>query len=156
MNFNATLLGQTLAFAVFVIFTWKMIWPFLLRAMKDRETRIADGLAAAEKGQAELVEAEARKTELIEEGKHQAAEIVSQGQKRHDELVEAAKTDARSEREKILAAAEAEIEQQRTQAREELRSQVAVLALAGAEQILMREVDRNTHNEVLDKLSAEL
>ena len=156
MNFNATIIGQLLAFMVFVIFCMKLVWPFLLKAMHDRETRIADGLAAAEKGQATLVEAEAKMSELIEEGKQQAAGIVSQGQKRHDEIVDAAKDDAMSEKEKILAAAQAEIEQQRTQTREQLRAEVATLALAGAEQILMREVDRNAHNDVLTKISAEL
>ena len=156
MNFNATIIGQLLAFMVFVVFCMKLVWPFLLKAMEDRETRIADGLAAAEKGQATLVEAEAKMSELIEEGKQQAAGIVSQGQKRHDEIVDAAKDDAMSEKEKILAAAQAEIEQQRTQTREQLRAEVATLALAGAEQILMREVDRNAHNDVLTNISAEL
>ena len=156
MNFNATLIGQLIAFIVFVVFCKKFVWPFIIQAMHDRETRIADGLAAAEKGQAALVEAEAKKTELIEEGKQHAAEIVSQGQKRHDELVEAAKGDALSEKEKIMAAAQAEIDQQRTQTREQLRTEVAKLALVGAEQILMREVDRNAHNDVLTKISAEL
>ncbi len=156
MNFNATLIGQLIAFTVFVVFCMKFVWPFLLKAMEDREARIADGLAAAEKGQETLVEAEAKKVELIEEGKHQAAEIVSQGHKRHDEIVEAAKGAAMSEKELIMAAAQAEIEQQRTQTREQLRTEVATLALAGAEQILMREVDRSTHDDVLTKISAEL
>ena len=156
MNFNATLIGQLIAFAVFVGFCMKYIWPFLIEAMEERETRIADGLAAAEKGQAALTEAEAKKNEMLEESKQQAAEIISQGQKRHDELVEAAKDDARSEKEKILAAAQAEIEQERTQTREQLRAEVATLALTAAEQILMREVDRNAHNDVLTKISAEL
>ncbi|NKB36624.1 MAG: F0F1 ATP synthase subunit B [Gammaproteobacteria bacterium] len=156
MNFNATLIGQTIAFAVFVIFCMKFVWPFLLQAMEERETRIADGLAAAEKGQLALTEAEAKKSEMLEESKQQAAEIISQGQKRHDELVEAAKDDARTEKEKILVAAQAEIDQERTQTREQLRSEVATLALSAAEQILMREVDRNAHNDVLTKISAEL
>ena len=156
MNFNATLIGQLIAFAVFVGFCMKYIWPFLIQAMEERETRIADGLAAAEKGQAALTEAEAKKDEMLEESKQQAAEIISQGQKRHDELVEAAKDDARTEKEKILAAAQAEIEQERTQTREQLRAEVAALALTAAEQILMREVDRNAHNDVLTKISAEL
>ncbi|MFT5132100.1 MAG: F-type H+-transporting ATPase subunit b [Gammaproteobacteria bacterium] len=156
MNFNATLIGQLIAFLVFVVFCKKFVWPFIIQAMHDRETRIADGLAAAEKGQAALVEAEARKSELLEDGKQQAAEIISQGQKRHDEIVGAAKDDAMTEKGKILAAAQAEIEQQRTQTREQLRAEVAALALAGAEQILMREVDRNAHNDVLTKISAEL
>ncbi len=156
MNFNATLIGQLIAFAVFVGFCMKFVWPFLLQAMEERETRIADGLAAAEKGQLALTEAEAKKSEMLEAGKQQAAEIISQGQKRHDEIVEAAKDDARTEKEKILTAAQAEIEQQRTQTREQLRSEVATLALSAAEQILMREVDRNAHNDVLTKISAEL
>jgi F-type H+-transporting ATPase subunit b len=156
MNFNATLIGQLIAFTVFVVFCMKMIWPFIIAAMQERETRIADGLAAAEKGQAALIEAEVKKSELLEEGKVKAAEIISQGQKRHDEIVEAAKEDALSEKGKILAAAQAEIDQQRTQTREQLRTEVATLALAGAEQILMREVDRNAHNDVLTKISAEL
>ncbi len=156
MNFNATLIGQLIAFTVFVVFCMKLVWPFLLQAMHDRETRIADGLAAAEKGQATLVEAEAKMIVLIEKGKQKAADIVSQGQKRHDEIVEAAKGDALSEKEKIMAAAQAEIEQQRTQTREQLRVEVANLALVGAEQILMREVDRNAHNDVLTKISAQL
>jgi F-type H+-transporting ATPase subunit b len=156
MNFNATLIGQLIAFTVFVVFCMKFIWPFIIKAMEDRETRIADGLAAAEKGQATLSEAEEKKSEMLEESKQQAAEIISQGQKRHDEIVESAKDDARSEKDKILAAAQAEIEQQRTQTREQLRSEVANLALVAAEQILMREVDRNAHNDVLTKVSAEL
>jgi F-type H+-transporting ATPase subunit b len=156
MNFNATLIGQLIAFTVFVVFCMKFIWPFIIKAMEDRETRIADGLAAAEKGQVALSEAEAKKAEMLEESKQQAAEIISQGQKRHDEIVESAKDDARSEKDKILAAAQAEIEQQRTQTREQLRSDVANLALVAAEQILMREVDRNAHNDVLTKVSAEL
>jgi F-type H+-transporting ATPase subunit b len=156
MNFNATLIGQLIAFTVFVVFCMKFVWPFIIQAMEDRETRIADGLAAAEKGQAALTEAEAKKLEMLEESKQQAAEIISQGQKRHDEIVESAKDDARSEKDKILAAAQAEIEQQRTQTREQLRSDVANLALVAAEQILMREVDRNAHNDVLTKVSAEL
>ncbi|MBT7953342.1 MAG: F0F1 ATP synthase subunit B [Gammaproteobacteria bacterium] len=156
MNFNATLIGQLIAFTVFVVFCMKFIWPFIIKAMEDRETRIADGLAAAEKGQVALSEAEVKKAEMLEESKQQAAEIISQGQKRHDEIVESAKDDARSEKEKILAAAQAEIEQQRTQTREQLRSDVANLALVAAEQILMREVDRNAHNDVLTKVSAEL
>ncbi len=156
MNFNATLFGQTIAFAIFVWFTMKYIWPLLLKQMQDREARIADGLAAAQKGQEMLAEAEARMIELVDEGKQQAASIVAQGQRRHDELVEEAKQDASREREQILAAAKAEIEQEKTQAREQLRTEVVALALAGVKQILLREVDRNAHNDVLNRISSEL
>ena len=156
MNFNATLIGQTIAFAVFVWFTMKFVWPLLLEQMREREARIADGLAAAEKGQATLAEAEAKKAELVEAGKQQAAGIIAQGQKRHDELLEEAKQNADKERERILAAAQAEIEQQKTQAREQLREEVVALALAGAERILMREVDRDEHNRILKQIGKDL
>lgn len=156
MNFNATLIGQTIAFIVFVWFTLKFVWPYLLKQMQDREARIADGLAAAEKGQITLIEAEEKKVELLEEGKQQAADIIAQAQRRGDELIEEAKNNAKAEGERLKAAARSEIEQERTQAREQLRKEVATLALTAAERILMREVDKNTHNDILDKVSAEL
>ena len=156
MNFNATLFGQMITFLIFVWFTFKFVWPLLLKQMQDREARIADGLAAAEKGQKSLVEAEEKSGELVSEGKQQAAGIIAQAQKRGDEIIEEAKETAREEGERIKAAAQAEIEQERTRAREELKTQVATLALAGAEQILMREVDKNAHNDVLSKISSAL
>jgi len=156
VNFNATVIGQSIAFLVFVWFTMKFIWPFLLKQMHDRETRIADGLAAAERGQITLAEAEQKRMQLIDEGKQQAGEIISQAQRRGDEIVEEAKQDARTEGERLLAAARAEIEQERTRTKEELKREGASLALAGAEQILMREVDKKAHNEILDRISARL
>ena len=156
MNFNATLIGQIISFAVFVWFTMKFVWPLLLKQMQDRETRIADGLAAADKGQQALVEAEKRRAELVDQGKHQAADIVNQAQKRGDEIPEESKSHARSEAERLIQAAKAEIDRERSQARENLKREVAVLALAGAEQILLREVDKNAHNEILAKVSSEL
>ena len=156
MNFNATLIGQIIAFAIFVWFTMKYVWPYLLKMMHERETRIADGLAAAEKGQQTLEEAEQRLADMVNEGKQQAGEIISQAQRRGDEIIEAAKDEARVEGERLKTAARSEIEQERMQAREQLKEEVAMLALAGAEQILMREVDKKAHNELLAKLSAEL
>jgi len=156
VNFNATLIGQIISFAVFVWFTMKFVWPLLLKQMQDRETRIADGLAAADKGQQALVEAEKRRAELVDQGKHQAADIVNQAQKRGDEILEESKSHARSEAERLIQAAKAEIDRERSQARENLKREVAVLALAGAEQILLREVDKNAHNEILAKVSSEL
>ena len=156
MNFNATLIGQIISFAVFVWFTMKFVWPLLLKQMQDRETRIADGLAAADKGQQALVDAEKRRAELVDQGKHQAADIVNQAQKRGDEILEESKSHARSEAERLIQAAKAEIDRERSQARENLKREVAVLALAGAEQILLREVDKNAHNEILAKVSSQL
>lgn len=156
MNFNATLIGQTISFIFFVWFTMKFVWPLLLKQMQDRETKIADGLAAAEKGQESLARAEQRHAELLEEGKQQAAEIISQGQRRGDEIIEQSKLNAKAEGERLIHAAGAEIDRERTQAREQLKAHVATLALAGVEQILMREIDQNAHNELLSKLSSEL
>ena len=156
MNFNATLFGQMIAFAVFWWFCAKYIWPMITGALEERNTRIADGLAAAEKGVQELADAEERSKEILQDGKEQSQGFIAQAQKRADELVEESKETARAEGERILAAARAEIEQEKQQAREELRQQVAKLAIAGAEQILMREVDEAAHKEVLDKVSASL
>ncbi|MCZ6773522.1 MAG: F0F1 ATP synthase subunit B [Proteobacteria bacterium] len=156
MNMNLTLLGQAISFALFVWFCVKFVWPPILKALEERETRIADGLAAAERGKHELELADQRSTEILREGKEKAQGFVSQAQKRGDEIIEAAKLAAQEEAERIKIAATAEIEQNCNRARDELRSQVAQLALAGAEQVLMREVDEQAHREVLDKLAADL
>ena len=156
MNFNATLIGQLIAFLIFVVFTMKFVWPYLLKQMEDREARIADGLAAAEKGQEALVEAEQRHAELLNEGKQKAAEIIAQAQSRGDEIIEESKVNARSEGDRLIHAAQADIDREKTQAKEQLKGEVAALALVGAEQILMREVDKNAHNEILAKVSSEL
>lgn len=156
MNMNLTLIGQAISFAIFVWFCLKYVWPPVLKALEERESRIADGLAAAERGKHELELAEQRAGDVIRDGKDKAQDFITQAQKRADEIVEAAKATARDEAERIKAAASAEIEQNRNQARDELRAQVARLAVSGAEQILMREVDEKAHREVLDKLAANL
>ncbi|MGE0484316.1 MAG: F0F1 ATP synthase subunit B [Gammaproteobacteria bacterium] len=156
MNMNLTLIGQAISFAIFVWFCLKFVWPPILKALEERETRIADGLAAAERGKHELELAEQRATDLMRDGKDKAQEFIVQAQKRADEIVEAAKQAAREEGDRIKSAAAAEIEQNRNQARDELRAQVARLAVAGAEQILLREIDENAHRDVLDKLAANL
>ena len=156
MNMNLTMLGQLVSFAIFVWFCMKFVWPPITKALEERETRIADGLAAAEKGKQDLEQAEQRAEELMRDGRDKAQDFINQAQKRADEIVEAAKDAAREEADRIKAAASAEIEQNRNQAREELRGEVARLAIAGTEQILMREVDENVHRDVLDKLAANL
>ncbi len=156
MNMNLTLLGQMISFGIFVWFCVKYVWPPIIKALEERESRIADGLAAGERGKHDLELAEKRATDLLRAGKDKAQELIVQAQKRHDEIVEAAKTVARDEADKIKLSAAAEIEQNRNRARDELRGQVARLALVGAEQILMREVDEKAHRDVLDKLAANL
>jgi F-type H+-transporting ATPase subunit b len=156
MNINFTLVSQMMWFFAFVWFTARFVWPPLMRAIDQRQQKIADGLAAAERGQQDLVSAQGRVDDLMRTAKQQSQEIVAGAQKRADEMIEEAKATARVEGERQLAAARASIEQEIQQAREQLRTQVAQLALAGAEQVLMREIDAAKHKDVLDKLGARL
>ena len=156
MNLNLTILGQAIAFAIFVWFCMRYVWPPIIDALAKREAKIADGLAAAEKAQRDLEQAEAKSAEMLQEGREKAQEFVTQAQKRGDDIVEEAKSQAREEAERIVTAARAQVEQERNQAREELRRDVAALAMRGAEAILRREVDAKAHSESLEKLAAEL
>lgn len=156
MNINATLLGQMITFAVFVWFTMRFVWPLLMQAIEERQAKIADGLAAAEKGRHELELAEVRAKELLRERKQQAAEIVAHAQKRANEIIEEAKISARTESERILGSARAQISQDLQEARDKLQREVGQLAIAVAEQILMREVDAEAHQEIVNKLSVQL
>ena len=156
MNFNATLIGQTITFIVFVWFCMKYIWPPLMAALDERNARISEGLAAAQRGQQDLEEAQAKVGESLGEAKQQAQEIINQAQKRANEIVDEAKDAARGEADKIKAAATADIDQQINSAREHLRKEVSSIALAGAEQILKREVDARAHAVVLDELVAQI
>ena len=156
MNINLTLLGQTITFALFVWFCMKYIWPPVMTALETRRKEIADGLAAAERGQHEQELAEKKAAEYLREAKSQAADIVAQAQKRASEIVEEAKNDARAEAERIVAGANAEIEQEINRAREQLRKDVVSLAIAGAEKVLKKEVDASAHGSTLDELAAQL
>lgn len=156
MNITVTLIGQSIAFFLFVVFTMKYVWPPIISALEKRRQNIADGLAAGEKGHQELELANQRFEELVREGKQKATDIIALAQKRHDEIVEEAKMAAKKESEWIREGARSEIEQEKEIARQGLRQQVAELALLGAGQILMREVDRKAHNDVLNKISASL
>jgi len=156
MNFNATLIGQSITFIIFVWFCMKFIWPMLLTIMQERETRIVDGLAAAEQGHKDLDQAQTKVSESLKDAKQQAQEIINQAQKRANEIVDESKGTAREEAEKIKIAASSDIDQQINSAREQLRKEVSGIALAGAEQILKREVDAKTHAAVLDELVAQI
>lgn len=156
MNINLTLFGQTVTFIVFVWFCLKFIWPHIIKAMEDRKTRIAEGLAAGERGRHEQELAEQRAVEVIREAKDQAKEILTLAHKRGDEIVDDAKGDGHAEGERMLRAAEAEIEQQTNQAREQLRADVVKLALQGAQQVLGRDVDEKAHAEQLNRLAEQL
>ncbi len=156
MNINATLIGQTIMFALFVWFCMKFVWPPIMAALDARNKRIADGLAAAERGKNDLALAAKRSTELLREAKEKVAEIIALGDKRASEIVEEAKAQAKIEGERIVTAAKAEIEQEVFRAKEQLRTQVSAIALAGAGKILGREIDAKAHNDLLDKLVAEI
>ena len=156
MNINATLLGQAIWFAVFIWITMKYVWPPLLKAMQDRQKQIADGLAAAERGKQDLELAAKRAQDVIREAREQAQEIIAIAEKRGAQLVDEAKTVAKVEGERIITGAKAEIDQEVFRAKESLRSQVAVLAVQGAEKILRREVDAKAHADLLNAVTAEL
>ena len=156
MNINLTLIGQTIAMIVFVWFCMKFIWPPLLKAIEERQEKIAEGLAAADKSEQALVAAEAKAGEIVAHARHQATEILDQAHARANEIVAEGKTAGVKERERQLAAAKAEIEQETNHAREELRGQVSAIAIAGAEKILKREIDPKTHEDILGKLAGEL
>ncbi len=156
MDINATLIGQLFAFIVFVIFCMKYVWPPIIGAIEARQATIADGLAASDRAAKELELAQGKATAQLKEAKAQAAEIIEAAKKRETQLVEEAAVKAQAEKDKILAAGHAEIETERNQAKEELRQQVAILAVAGAERILERSIDAAAHSDILDKLVAEL
>lgn len=156
MDINFTLIAQALTFAAFIAFTIKFIWPYLLRAIEERQKTIADGLAAAEQGKASLETSTRQATETVKQGRDRAAEIIAQAEKRAAQMVEDARAQAKEEGNREKAAAQAEIDQQVSRAREALREQVAALAVAGAEKILRREVDTKAHADLLAQLQQEL
>ena len=156
MNFNFTLVGQLLAFILFVWFCMKYVWPPMLKILEEREKEIADGLNAASEGRRALEEANARKEEILGEAKKEAADLVGQANQRANQLVEEAKTSAQEEAEKIKVSAHNDIEQSAKRAREELRSEVATLAIAVAEKILNSEIDEKKNSELIDELTKEL
>ena len=156
MDINATLIGQTIAMVVFVWFCMKFIWPPLITAIEERQTEIADGLAAAERGQQSLAKANEEAEGIIEEARKQATSILDQAHARANEIVAEGKADGVKERERQLAAATAEVEQETNRAREELRGQVSAIAIASAEKILNREIDDKAHEDILGKLAQEI
>jgi F-type H+-transporting ATPase subunit b len=156
VNINLTLIGQMIAFVCFVMFCMKYVWPPILAAMAEREKKIADGLAAADRASHDLELAQEKAVERLKEAKHEAAGIIDAANKRGIQLVEEAKVAAVVEADRVKTAAQAEIEQQSNRAREQLRGQVAALALAGAEKVLGATIDQQAHTALLDKLAAEL
>jgi F-type H+-transporting ATPase subunit b len=156
MDINFTLVMQAVAFGAFIWFTAKFVWPPLMGAIETRQKQIADGLAAGEEGKQSLASAERRIADMLGEAKSRSSEIIAQGEKLKTETVEAAKGEAKAEAERILEAARGEIQQELSRARESLRNQVSELAVAGAAQILKREVDAKAHAELLAAIRQQL
>lgn len=156
MDINLTLIGQSIAMIVFVWFCMKFIWPPILAALEERQAKIEEGLAAADKGRESLVKAQAEADGIVADARKQATGILDQAHARANEIVAEGKADGVKERERQLAAAKAEIEQEAHRAREELRGQVSAIAIASAEKILKREIDGKAHEDILGKLAQEL
>ncbi len=156
MNINLTLIGQVIAFFGFVWFCMKFVWPPIVAAMAEREQKIADGLAAADRASHDLELAQEKSLERLKEAKHEAAGIVESANKRATQIIEEAKAAAQVEAERVKTGARAEIDQEANRAREALRSQVATLSLAGAEKVLGATIDRDAHAQLVNQLAAEL
>ena len=156
MNLNATLIAQTIVFFVLAWFTMKLVWPPMIKALDERAKKIADGLAAAEKGKQNLATAESKSAEIEREARVRAQEVLASADKRAAAIIDEAKQAAKSEGDRIIVGARAEIQQEAAQLRDALRQQVAVLAVTGAERILRREVDAKAHANMLSDLAREL
>lgn len=148
--------GQSIAFLVFVWFCWKFIWPFLIRAMRERQETIATGLENAAKAERDLQQAQTRAEAALNEARAEAHGIIEDARGQAAQMIENAKADADAERERILAAAQADAAQEVNRAKETLRSEVADLAVAGAEKILETSIDRARHDALLRRLAADL
>jgi F-type H+-transporting ATPase subunit b len=156
VNLNATLFAQIVVFFILAWFTMKFVWPPIMKALDERATKIAEGLAAAERGRQSFDLAAKHSAETMREGKEKVAEVIAQADKRAQQIIEDAKVQARIEAEKIVAGAQADIEQATARAKEGLRERVAELAMAGAEKILRREVNASVHADMLTAIKQDL
>lgn len=156
MAINLTLLGQLIAFAIFTWFCMKFVWPPITAAMDARQKKIAEGLDAAGRAERDLKLAQEKAAEMLRETKQSAAEIIEKANKTANDIVEEAKQQARSEGERLLEGAKAEIELEVNRVKDDLRKQVSVLAVAGAEKILGKSVDAKAHNDLVEQLAKEL
>jgi len=156
LDINLTLVVQMLVFAAFVLFTMKLVWPPLAKALEERQEKIADGLSAAERGRKELELAQHRVKDELKQAKAQSADIIDKANKRASQIIEEAKEAAKREAQIQAKLAHEQLAQQVNHAKEELRKQVGRLAISGAEKILMREVDAKANSALLDNLIEEI
>ena len=156
MNINATFFAELLAFCIFVFITYRYIWPSMENLLEDRRKEISDGLEAASQSQRKLEEANTESSKILDEAKAEASNLINQAGSRGDQILDEAKNQAVDEQKKIKASAEADIEQNINKAKEGLRQEVSALVIAGAEQILNKEVDEKANKEIVEKLIKEL
>jgi F-type H+-transporting ATPase subunit b len=156
MNINATLIGQAIVFLILIWFSVKFIWPPLLRAIEDRQKKIADGLAAAERGQKELQQANGEAEQIVTEAREKALKIVDQANRRSSEIIEEARATAITEGQRLLTDARQEASLEQARARDSLRKDVGTLAVAGASRLLQREIDPKAHADLIDQLAREI
>lgn len=156
MDINLTLFAQAAVFAIFIWFTARFVWPPLMKAVEDRQAKIADGLAAAEKGARSLQDASAKSDEALKQARTQAQEILAAANKQATQMIEQSKTTAKTEGDRIINAAREEVQREINQAKEQLRKQVGELAVIGAAKILKREIDAKAHADVLNDLAARV
>ena len=155
MNINATIIGQAIVFLILIWFSVKFIWPPLLKAIEDRQKKIADGLAAAERGQKELHQASGDAQAIVDEAREKALKIVDQANRRSSEIIEEARSTAISEGQRLVGDARQEVALEQARARDALRKDVATLAVAGASRLLEREIDPTAHADLIEKLARE-
>lgn len=156
MNLNATLFAQLVVFFILAWFTMQFVWPPIVKALDERAKKIADGLAAAERGKQDLELATKRSTDALREGKEKAADLLAQAEKRAAQVIEEAKVTAKAEADRIVAGAKAEIDQEAVRAKEQLREQVSSLVVSGAEKILRREINAQAHADILATIKQDL
>ena len=156
MNIDATLLGQAIVFGILIWFSVKFIWPPLVKAIEDRQKKIAEGLAAAERGQTELQSAHGEAQAIVNQAREQAKKIVDQAHKREITIVEEARNTAVEEGKRIVESSRQDAQQEKARARDELRKDVATLAVAGASRLLQREIDAKAHAELIEQLAREI
>ena len=156
MNINATIIGQAIVFTILIWFSVKFIWPPLLKAIEDRQKKIADGLAAAERGQKELNQASGEAQSIVNEAREKALKIVDQANRRSNEIIEEARATAIAEGQRLVGDARQEVALEQSRARDALRKDVAQLAVAGASRLLEREIDAKAHADLIEKLAREI
>ena len=156
MNINATLIGQAIVFLVLIWFSWKFIWPPLMKAVEDRQKKIADGLAAAARGQKEVQQSHGTAAGIVNEARDKALKIVDQANRRSNEIIEEARTTAISEGQRLVGDARQEVALEQSRARDALRKDVATLAVAGASRLREREIDPKAHADLIEKLAREI